>query len=241
MILKSPNLQAKATSSVTTPPSGEVTLYADSLNSHLAQKDANGKLVDLAATAGQQDSVGFDTTIRWDFDTTDDGWTTQNGTGVWSSAGGGSLLCTQNTTSFGIRIDSPTGLSINGARFTHVKMGITRLSGSVFQSLLWYATPGHGVGATNQHIAPKPIAINTINEMCVVDWDMEFQSAGSPDWISSTINSLSIFLGLNSAGGGAIGDQFRIHWIAVGRNEPARIPAGVAVNQSYILKRNLGC
>lgn len=237
MILKSPNLQEKTTDSVDTPPTGEATLYLDLSTKHFCQKDSLGNVIDLAVTAGQQDSVGMDTTLLYNFDTTTEGWTVGAGqTIAWTALGGGSIDVADVSATLNLLPKSPTGLSINGAKYPRVKAMVTRLAGSGAVCNCLYVTGGHAFSTSFYKNIPLPIALNTVGGTAVLDFDMENLTVGGTDWTDSTITQIRIDLGNPTA----IDDAFRIHWVAVGRNAPPLVSAGTVAGAAGNVQYNSG-
>jgi hypothetical protein len=237
MILKSPNLQEKATSGVATPPTGEATLYLDLSTKHLCQKDSIGKVIDLAVMTGQQDSVGFDPTLLYNFDTTVEGWTVNaSNTITWTAAGGGAIDIVDLNAAAVIIIRSPAGLAINGGRYSRVKAMVTRLSGSGGTCSCLYTTGGHAESVSFINTIPLPVALTAVGGTAVIDFDMENLTVGGTDWIDNTITRIRIDLG----NGVNVDDSFRIHWVAVGRNAPPLVSASTVAGAAGSVQYNSG-
>lgn len=212
-------------SSVPTPPVNEVVLVADLTSKHLCQKDSNGKIIDLAAVTGQQDSVGFDTTVRWDFDSTDEGWTATNGTVAFDTANGKGLLITDNNSTVQTIAVSPTGLSIDGNLYRRVKISVTLATlpaptTSVVPEIR-YVTGGHSFSASFRKIISYPVPFAAVGDTAILDFDME-TATGAPDWYAPPNNTITRieFLLTDAV---PTGTEIRINWIAVGRNHPTKL------------------
>lgn len=216
------------------PAATDIHLISESTTKHLMQVDSTGKLIDLAAVASQEDSVGFDVAQAWYFNSSVEGWTALNGTAAFDTANGKGLLLTDNTTASS-SIASPAGLSINGNLYRRIKASVTLTTlpapvGGPAQPRLLYSTGSHGISESYRKIVVWPVPIATVGDTVILDFDME-TAEGAPDWQTSTITQLRIFLTDTTP----VGTVLRINWVAVGRNAPS------TTKQQYVLKRGLGC
>jgi hypothetical protein len=215
----------------------EVGLYADDSTGHLVQKDSLGNVIDLAVMAGQQDSVGFDTTLLYNFDTTAEGWTVNvSNTLTWVAAGGGAIDVVDLNAAAVLIARSPAGLTINGGMYSRVKALVTRLSGSGGTCSCLYTTGGHAESASFIKTIPLPVALGAVGGAAVIDFDMENLTVGGTDWIDNTITRIRIDLG-NSVN---VDDSFRIHWVAVGRNAPPLVSASTVAGAANQIQYNSG-
>lgn len=216
-----------------TPPAGELYIVADTDTGQVCQKDSTGNVISLAAMI-QQDSVGFDPIVLYNFDTTTEGWfVSAEQTITWTALGGGSIDVVDNASSIKLLIRSPAGLTVNGAKYTRVKAMVTRLSGSGTFCKCLYTTVGHTFSESFVKTNVLPIELNTIGGTAVLDFDMANLTVGGTDWIDNTITQIRIDLG-DIVG---VGDSFRIHWAAIGRNAPvvggSGVPSGSSTEVQY--------
>jgi predicted phage tail protein len=147
----------------------------------------------------------------WNFDSTAEGWTANNSTLSFPSAG-----VMRQTATAGDPSIQVSGLSINGGLFTKVRMSITRRAGAAaadWDGQFFYSTSGHGFTASFRKVLANPNL--AIGASTILEFDMAALTAGGADWTSSTITALRVDLGLVS------GSAFDIDWIAVGRVGPA--------------------
>lgn len=107
---------------------------------------------------------------------------------------------------------SPTGLALDGARFSLVLVRMTRTRpGAAWDGAIFYRTANHGESGEFQ---AKPIdgADPALNETVVVVYDMARLKKGGDDWKTSLIDQIRLDTD-DQAGGG-----FVIHQIAVTEN-----------------------
>ncbi|UPU90434.1 DUF1983 domain-containing protein [Pseudomonas putida] len=149
----------------------------------------------------------------WQFDTGTEGWVAGNAS---VSASGGALRLTPTTSD--PQLLSSTGtltLTIPGAQYTKVRVGLTRRGGSAsaWTGTLYYSTPSHGILSSYRASAPNPNI--AVGQSAVVEWDMTNLAAGGTDWVDNTIRQLPF----NFAN--ALDAVWDIDWIAVGRVGPS--------------------
>ncbi|MBA6058072.1 TipJ family phage tail tip protein [Pseudomonas juntendi] len=149
----------------------------------------------------------------WQFDTGTEGWVAGNAS---VSASGGALRLTPTTSD--PQLLSSTGtltLTIPGAQYTKVRVGLTRRGGSAsaWTGTLYYSTPSHGISSSYRASAPNPNI--AVGQSAVVEWDMTNLAAGGTDWVDNTIRQLRF----NFAN--ALDAVWDIDWIAVGRVGPS--------------------
>nr|WP_312623284.1 DUF1983 domain-containing protein [Pseudomonas juntendi] len=149
----------------------------------------------------------------WQFDTGTEGWVAGNAS---VSASGGALWLTPTTSD--PQLLSSTGtltLTIPGAQYTKVRVGLTRRGGSAsaWTGTLYYSTPSHGISSSYRASAPNPNI--AVGQSAVVEWDMTNLAAGGTDWVDNTIRQLRF----NFAN--ALDAVWDIDWIAVGRVGPS--------------------
>ena len=107
---------------------------------------------------------------------------------------------------------SPTGLALDGSRFSLVLVRMTRTRpGAAWDGAIFYRTANHGEAGQFQ---AKPIdgANPAVNETVVVVYDMSRLKSGGDDWQTSQIDQIRLDTD-DQAGGG-----FVIHQIAVTEN-----------------------
>lgn len=241
MELRSPTLSGVTTSSVSTPLSGKVTLFNESVNNHFCQKDSAGKIIDLAAVESQEDSVGFDCTSLWTFETGTESWTVANGTIAFDSSNGKGILVTDTSAVTTTILTSPSGLTIDGTKYRRVKMSLTLVTPGTLPANtpnFQYVTGGHGFSASFRRIIPYPVPFSTANDTVILDFDMENLVDGGTDW--QTTNPITqIRVSLTDAT--TTGMVVRVNWVAVGANRPAQRSIqfkdeGVAVSSAGYIK-----
>ncbi len=107
---------------------------------------------------------------------------------------------------------SPTGLALDGRRFSVVLVRMTRTRpGAAWDGAIFYRTANHGESGEFQ---AKPVdgADPAVNETVVVVYDMSRLKSGGDDWQTSQIDQIRLDTD-DQAGGG-----FVIHQIAVTEN-----------------------
>jgi predicted phage tail protein len=147
----------------------------------------------------------------WNFDSAAEGWVGGNSSLSFPSAG----VMRQTATAADPSINV-SGLSINGALYSKIRVSITRRAGTPatdWDGSIYYVTSGHGISSSYTKKLTNPNL--AVGSSTILEFDMGALTAGGTDWVSSTITALRIDLG--SASGGA----FDIDWIAVGRVAPS--------------------
>lgn len=207
-----------------TPPAGEIYLFADTTSKHVVQKDANGKVIDLAAVSGQQDSVGFDTALFWTFNTGLEGWVSTGGTSVYDTANGKGIIVTDTTTGIA-SFTSPAGISVDSNIYRRVKASVTLLSAPLPSTLLpflRYSNGSHGFSGLHQKASTYPISFENVGDEVVLDFDME-TSTDPVDWITGgPVDRISMSLTDTTP----TGTSLRVNWVAIGANRPVVKPIG---------------
>ncbi|WP_338139344.1 TipJ family phage tail tip protein [Pseudomonas asiatica] len=149
----------------------------------------------------------------WQFDSGTEGWVAGNAS---LSASGGALRLTPTTSDPQLLSSSGTlTLTIPGAQYTKVRVGLTRRGGSAsaWTGTLYYSTPSHGISSSYRASAPNPNI--AVGQSAVVEWDMANLAAGGTDWVDNTIRQLRF----NFAN--ALDAVWDVDWIAVGRVGPS--------------------
>jgi hypothetical protein len=126
---------------------------------------------------------------------------------------------------------SPTGLDLDGRRFSLVLVRMTRTRlGAAWDGAIFYRTTNHGESGDFQ---AKPIdgADPALNETVVVVYDMSRLKSGGDDWKTSQIDQIRLDTD-DQAGGG-----FVIHQIAVTENPGPETLAMVAAGPTTIAAR----
>jgi hypothetical protein len=180
-------------------------------------------------------SPGFDTAKLWKFHVDLEGWTPSNGTAAFDTANGKGILLTDNTASV-LGFTSPAGLSLDGNIYRRVKASVTLtgLPAPVGTAILRYSNSGHSQSTSFQKAINYPVPFNEVGDEVILDFDME-ASTDPSDWITAgPVTRLQLIL----TDAVPTGTQLRVNWVAMGGNRP---PAPSTVDQSYILKRGLGC
>lgn len=147
----------------------------------------------------------------WNFDSSSEGWTSNNSTLSMPSAG----MLRQTSTSGDPSIQIG-GLNIDGRLYSRVRASITRRAGTVasdWDGRVYYATSGHGFTDGYMKVLPNPNL--AVGESRVIEFDMASLTAGGSDWITSTITNLRLDIGLSNAG------IWDFDWIVVGRVGPS--------------------
>lgn len=109
-------------------------------------------------------------------------------------------------------VRSPKALGISGAEGNLVLVRLTRVgAGEPWDGALYYTTSSHG---ENIQYLGKPIsgAAPKLNETVTLVYDMQNQTAGAPDWTSSTIEQLRFDLEDKPGG------KFLIRQVAIVQN-----------------------
>ncbi len=123
---------------------------------------------------------------------------------------------------FDSAIRSPSGLELDGSRYSQVLVRLTRLRAAEhWDGALHYSTAAHGESAEFM-TKPPPGAEPRVNETVVLAYDLAHPRRGGADWTTSLIDRIRIDLD-DSAGG-----EFLIHQIAVTEAPPAAEPDAAA-------------
>lgn len=139
----------------------------------------------------------------WEFRNSDSGWGFSN---ITRTNGLDSITIAATTTDPQMAIN---GISIDGSIYTIVRARIKRTAGSGWDGSVFYGNGVHGYsGSYYKQVAVDP---TTIGQWVIVEWDMSALNVGGTDWTTSTITSLRLDLGA------AIGSNFEIDWITVGK------------------------
>ena len=147
----------------------------------------------------------------WTFDGSTDGFVMSGGELLPAETAG--LRVAERAVDAAIR--SPSGLELDGARFSLVLVRLTRLrAAEIWDGSLHYSTAAHGEAA---EFMDKPPAGSQplVNETVVLAFDMAEPVMGGDDWTTSLIDQIRIDLD-DSEGG-----EFLIHQIAVTEPPPA--------------------
>ncbi|MDP1874854.1 hypothetical protein [Phenylobacterium sp.] len=150
-------------------------------------------------------------------------WTFEGSTDGFVMAGGEVLPAETSglrlaARAFDPALRSPSGLALEGRRFSHVLVRVTRLAAaSDWDGALHYVTAAHPEAAG---FMAKPFqgAAPEVNETVILAYDMRNPTLGGEDWVTSLIESIR--LDFDDAAGG----EFLIHQIAV-TEPPANAPA----------------
>jgi hypothetical protein len=212
MLIKSPTLQAKSASSVTTPAAGEATLFLDQGNSLLTQKDSSGNFAAMVPNSALQ---LFSPETIYKFESDAEGWTVANGTLTWQATDLGSLLLSDTSAASDCQLISLSYTTLN--RTPYVRMRLTRVAGSGWNGALQYSNGGHGFTSSFQKVIAYPGNI-AIGETVELEWDMTVLSTGGTDFIDNDADQLAFILSPLAD----TASQFRIHWIAIGSRNPAQ-------------------
>lgn len=130
------------------------------------------------------------------------GWSALTGTYTYS--GGKGIVASNAGVTNGVTVS----VSFPGASYSRIKMKIKRTSGSGWSGLCTYSTDGHTAITTfSNTLSPNPLAVG---EEKILVWDMENLTAGGTDWVTSTVRTVRISLGLDGAN-----DAFEIDWISI--------------------------
>ena len=149
----------------------------------------------------------------WTFDGSTDGFVLAGGqVGPAEPAGLAVAL-----TAFDPILRSPSGLALDGGRYSLVLVRLTRVArGSAWDGSLYYSTADHGESA-GYTATPFQGADPAVNETVILAYDMRQPRAGGADWSTSLIDQIRLDLD-DEAGG-----EFIIHQIAVAE-PPADTP-----------------
>ncbi|WP_313447252.1 DUF1983 domain-containing protein, partial [Brevundimonas sp.] len=180
---------------------------------------ASSSVVDLRnSIAAVEKAVGSATGLdpapgaNWQFENGIEGWAVTNATATVTN-GVVRLTPTTSDPQF-LSSNGPLSLSIPGAQYTKVRVGLTRRGGgaSAWTGTLYYSTAAHGITSSYRASAPNPNL--AVGQSGVVEWDMANLAVGGTDWVDSTIGRLRF----NFAND--ISSVWDIDWIAVGRVAP---------------------
>lgn len=163
----------------------------------------------------------------WTFDGSTEGFVLSGGAALPGAPMG---LAIQNERADPI-LRSPTGLALEGRRFSLVLVRMTRTRpGAAWDGAIFYRTPNHGESGEFQ---AKPIdgADPALNETVVVVYDMSRLKSGGDDWKTSLIDQIRLDTD-DQAGGG-----FVIHQIAVTENPGPETMAMVTAGPTTIAAR----
>lgn len=174
-----------------------------------ARQNADDALATQITTLSAGVNAGFNATASWYFDSTVEGWTAVGGTASWQTSGA-LRIASSSTDPY---VQSPTGLSINGAQNRFIRAKVTRVAGSGWDGTAYYTTSGHGMVTGFRKNIPNPNL--AIGSSTVLNFDMYSLTAGTTDWQTSTITRIRLDLGATTA------DQFDLDWIAIGSEAPA--------------------
>ena len=187
------------------------------LDATVSRVDSNEDSIDVitAAITSLQaeliDTTAFDPGIVWQFESSDDGWTSN---------------FTLTTNDFfisvpddaGTYIRSPSGIAIDGRLYTRIIARIRRTAGSGWLGRASYATSGrsaHGIdtGAYYLTLVTEPTFAG--GGWVIVVWDMEMLTAGGTDWVDNIIDQIQLELSDDSS------TTFDVDWVAIGRVAPS--------------------
>ncbi|WP_421666947.1 phage tail tip fiber protein [Pseudomonas putida] len=179
----------------------------------------SASLIDLSNNVGAIQSglgaSGLDPApgAYWQFDAGAEGWVSINAN-IASSGGSLRLTPTSNDPQL-LSSSGALSLSIPGAQYTKVRVGLTRRGGAAtaWTGSLYYATVNHGISSNYRATAPNPNI--AVGQSAVVEWDMTNLVAGGTNWIESQIGRLRF----NFAND--LDSVWDVDWIAVGRVGPS--------------------
>ncbi|MGO1206388.1 MAG: phage tail tip fiber protein [Pseudomonas putida] len=149
----------------------------------------------------------------WQFDAGADGMV---GVNANTAVSGGSLRLTPTSTNPQLLTSSGAlTLSIPGAQYTKVRVGLTRRGGAAtsWTGTLYYSTTTHGILSAYRASAANPNI--AVGQSAVVEWDMANLAVGGTDWVESTIGRLRFDFA------NALDAVWDVDWIAVGRVGPS--------------------
>ncbi|MGO0684078.1 phage tail tip fiber protein [Pseudomonas fulva] len=149
----------------------------------------------------------------WQFDVGAEGWVGANAN---TAVSGGSLRLTPTSTNPQLLTSSGAlTLSIAGAQYTKVRVGLTRRGGAAtsWTGTLYYSTTTHGILSAYRASAANPNI--AVGQSAVVEWDMANLAVGGTDWVESTIGRLRFDFA------NALDSVWDVDWIAVGRVGPS--------------------
>ena len=179
----------------------------------------SASLIDLSNNVGAIQSglgaSGLDPApgAYWQFDAGAEGLV---GVNANTAVSGGSLRLTPTSTNPQLLTSSGAlTLSIPGAQYTKVRVGLTRRGGAAtsWTGTLYYSTTTHSILSAYRASAANPNI--AVGQSAVVEWDMANLAVGGTDWLDSTIGRLR-FDFANS-----LDSVWDVDWIAVGRVGPS--------------------
>ena len=154
----------------------------------------------------------------WTFDGSTDGFVMAGGE-VGPAEDGGLRVAARM---FDSAIRTPSGLALQGRRYTHVLVRVTRLAGGAqWDGALHYVTEAHPESA---QFTTKPVQGDKpeINETVILVYDMAKPLAGGEDWTTSVIDRIRI--DFDDAAGG----ELLIHQVAITETPSAATPSDQA-------------
>jgi hypothetical protein len=225
------------------PLSTELLVGSHNTNKHLVQIDSAGGIIDLAATSGQQDSVGIDCAYVWNFETGLQGWTSTIGTLTWQAANDCAVLAAAGA---GVsNMQSPL-IAVDGNKYRRVKIAVKILSaglvGAWSSRFTWStdvngsASLGNTAGGSNhainaaiiRQVTPEPVSY--LDKVYVIDYDLESALIGTvaaDDWITNTITRIRY----EPLGAGGVGN-IQVLWVAICSNAPPLSTKLAGINDS---------
>lgn len=143
---------------------------------------------------------------RWDFLDSSDGWLS-SGMSFFTIDSIAYLTSTGSDP-----VIYQTGLTIPGAYYNQVVVRFRRITGSTWQGTCFWSTSSHTFTSSYYKSISEPSGSTSWVEAV---WDMTNPTAGTGDWIGSTVTGIRLDLGNSS------GDSFQIDWIEVRSSESA--------------------
>ncbi len=141
----------------------------------------------------------------WTFEGSTDGFVMAGGEVLPDEARGLRLAAR----AFDSVLRSPSGLALEGARFNHVLVRVTRLSQAPdWDGTLHYVTAAHPE-APGFMARPLQGAEPKVNETVILAYDMRHLTKGGEDWVASEIERIR--LDFDDAAGG----EFLVHQVAI--------------------------
>lgn len=162
----------------------------------LAATTNSGAAVVLVEGGDKHDNV-------WNFHSDLEGWITD---ALYTYENGKLIANANGNPDFKVR--SPTGLSINGAAYSRVRVRARHVSGGTdWNGIVFYAAAG-GHGESGSFYKHYPVAPST-SDWVYLEFDMADLTVGGNDWITNTITAIRIDLWTSPD------SVFEIDWIAV--------------------------
>lgn len=223
---------ATMTASAAALASARILVDADAAANLEAEAAARGTAITNEQTVRQQgdeqladqitiltaSSVGLDTAdnAAWYFDADAMGFTAVGGTLSWEN---GAIEI--DSAGAAPQLFSPANLTVDGSKYTQLRLRITRLAGTGWNGTLAWSGTGHGFDTTHEATIDAPLNLDA-GKAVVANYDLTDVAV----WNTDTITQIRLDLGASAA------DRFTVDWIAIGRVAPSASWAALESEQT---------